>query len=119
METLKSDKDVKIYIKAIALECVTNVLTILPNIICMRVEENGSNETQYMWDLLLYINHQDDKLKTHTTLLIGNLINVVLLQFDGDYEKWLKKAANYNNNSIPGEISFNLDLKKNSNQKYF
>ena len=99
-QTLKSDKDVKIYIKSIALECITNVVTLLPSIIYLSIEETDNDDRQYMWDLFLYINHQDDKMKTQIILLIGNLINTILLQSDGNYEKWLEKV-NYKN-SIPG-----------------
>jgi huntingtin len=108
-QILKSDKDVKIFIKAIALECITNVVSILPNVVCMTLydtenqlkNDNNNEIKQYLWDLLLYTNHSDDKMKTQITLLIGNLINTSLLQSDGNYDKWLEEANHAN--PIPGK----------------
>ena len=104
-QLLKSDKDVKIFIKAIAIECITNVVTILPDVLLLPLEgqlKNNNSETQYLLDLLLFINHSDDKMKTQIILLIGNLINTVLLKSDGNYEKWLQKKSN----SISGKFIF-------------
>lgn len=93
--SLKPDKDVKVFVKAIALECVTNTVLFLPEVLCIKINESKETHenVQYLYEILNYIDHSDDKMKINTCALIGNFITAVLLKSDGTYEKWLFQTS--------------------------
>jgi hypothetical protein len=40
-------------------------------------------------DLLLYIDHSDDKMKMISCLFIGQFVNKIIVDYDGNYDNWL------------------------------
>jgi huntingtin len=53
------------------------------------VYTSSSSSDLYVYDLLEYVKHKDDKMRTTTCLLMGQFIQSVLVENDGDYDSWL------------------------------
>ena len=49
----------------------------------------------FLYDLINYIHHPDDKMRQDACLLIGSLIQTVLIESNGNYEVWLARMTNY------------------------
>ncbi len=52
-------------------------------------EKNGFQV--FIYDLVNYVDHPDDKMKANACSLIGQLINSVLVENGGDYDAWLSR----------------------------
>ncbi len=85
--SLRSDSEVKVLLKSLAIDCVTKAINLNPDLIHMPI-----SDSQCVYDILLYLQHKDEKLKTNVCILIGNLINSVLTKYNGNYSKWFKKT---------------------------
>lgn len=91
---LKPDKSVKVLVKALALDCISHAVSLMPNLVALSLSIDPSSEkTQYIHDVILYINHSDDKMKSNACNLIGSLIGAVLTQFDANYERWFNSLS--------------------------
>lgn len=86
---LKPDSVVKVIVKALALECCSNAIAICPYLLFKNIHTSSSLSPAYIYDLLEYIHHSDDKMRTTTCLLIGQLIQTVLVESNGNYDTWL------------------------------
>lgn len=87
---LKSDTDVKVIVKSVALECCSNAVAIYPSLLFKTVYSDTSYSV-YIYDLLGYVNHTDDKMRSNACLLIGHLIRSVL-----SVEKNSGKVSSFN-----------------------
>lgn len=101
-DKLKSDNQVKILQKSIALDCCSSILTIDPTLI-FKTLSIDSKEV-YICHLFDYIKHHDDKMRTNVCLLIGQLINTVLVNNCGNFESWVTKHDPDNITNIQLEI---------------
>lgn len=101
-DKLKSDSQVKILQKSIALDCCSSILTIDPTLIFKTLSIDSTEV--YIFNLLDYIKHNDDKMRTNVCLLIGQLINTVLVNNCGNFESWVNKHDPENNTNIKLEI---------------
>ncbi len=104
---LKSDNQVKVLTKAIAFECATSTLLLSPNMLFYSLFVNDSiNDTEteiggqvdsdsnsplFIYEIIEYINHTDNKMRSNACLLIGQLINVILVEWNGNFDEWLQK----------------------------
>jgi hypothetical protein len=104
---LKPDSQIKVLIKAIALECCTSLLTLKPNLLFYNLFENND---LYVFDLIEYINHKDSKMRGNICLLIGQLINTVLTDLNIYYDDWLNKTVSdrFKSNELKAEQTYNL-----------
>ena len=97
---LKSDKDCKVLVKAIAWDCCASAITLMPSVLFASLfveqasEDGQADEAFYIYEMIYFVNHSDDKMKTTACLLIGQLINSVLHENDGNYDVWLNKMVN-------------------------
>lgn len=59
------------------------------------VETNNvkNNSNRFIYDLVNYVHHHDDKMKTNVCALIGQLVNSILIEYNGDYGAWLVKMV--------------------------
>ena len=96
LNQLKSDQSVKVLVKALAIECITSLITLSPNLLCMKLYKENDNDLvkQYLHDIMLYRTHQDDKMRINISLLIGNMINSILIQYNGDYDLFINSNEN-------------------------
>lgn len=107
---LKPDSECKVLVKAVALDCCASAITLCPNLLFNNLyEKTSSNEANesinlYIYDLIEYINHNDDKMRTIACLLIGQFINTVLNENDGNYDSWLNKMSKTNHQSWFGML---------------
>lgn len=83
---LKSDAEIKVLLKAIAFECSSSILTLSPNLLFLSLDS-----TVYIYDLVEYVFHADDKMRINASVLVGQLIHVVLVENEGNYDDWLAK----------------------------
>ncbi len=93
---LKSDSECKVLVKAIALDCCASCITLQLNILfnSLCVEKSGQPiDDLFFYDLIGYVNHPDDKMKTTACLFIGQLISSVLIENEGNYDYWLEKMV--------------------------
>jgi hypothetical protein len=90
--SLKSDSEVKVLLKSLAMDCIAKALRLNPDLICLAISDN-----QNLYDVLLYIKHKDEKIKTNACVLIGSLVNSVLIIYNGNYLKWMKKIKSVPN----------------------
>lgn len=91
---LKSDGEVKILVKASALDCCSSILSLCPQLIFKTLFLDSSYPHDlYISDLIEYINHAENKMRTNASILIGQLINSILLNKSGDFDSWLAKYA--------------------------
>ena len=91
---LKPDSECKVLVKAIALDCCASCITLQPNIIFNSLFTKMTDQTignLFFYDLICYVNHSDDKMRTTACLLIGQLISSVIGESDGNYDYWLEK----------------------------
>lgn len=88
---LKPDSVVKVIVKALALDCCSNAIALCPHLLFKNVFTSAfaSSSPLYIYDLLEYMGHSDDKMRTNTCLLIGQLIQTVLVESNGHYDTWL------------------------------
>ena len=93
---LKSDKEVKVLVKAIALDCCSNAISLNPNILFKPIIEGNNANNLFIYDIIDYINHQDDKMRTTSCQLIGQFINTILTNNYGNYDTWLNKMISIN-----------------------
>lgn len=129
---LKSDQDIKILVKSTALECCSSALSLCPRLIFKSLFINFDDQIQtdfntnlYISDLIEYVNHPDDKMRSTTLLLIGQFINSVLIKNTGDYDTWLsensqnksEKIQNFNNLKIEILIDYLMKFIGVDNQK--
>jgi hypothetical protein len=97
---LKPDSEVKVIVKSVALDCCSYLIGLCPYLLFKPViddlPETSPNNTLHIYDLINYVNHTDDKMRTNTCLLIGQLINTVLLESSGSstYNQWLVRMLN-------------------------
>jgi huntingtin len=113
---LKSDKEVKVIVKALALDCCSSAIAHTPHLLFKSLfvssskssSNASSNNSLHIYDLLTYIKHGDDKMRTTTCLLIGQLINAVLINNNGNYDAWLhdETRTRTNNNDEDEARSF-------------
>ena len=104
---LKSDNQIKVLTKAIAFECATSSLLLCPNMLLytlflndpidenettsVEVDECDSSCRLFIYEIIEYINHKDSKMRSNACLLIGQLINIVLVEWNGNFDEWLDK----------------------------
>lgn len=104
-QKLKSDNEVKILQKSIALDCCSSILTIDPTLVFKRLAMDSTDV--YIFNLFDYIKHQDDKMRTNLCLLIGQFINTVLVNNCGNFDSWVCKYDLENNSNIKLEVLVN------------
>lgn len=81
---------VKVIVKALALECCSNAISMCPYLLLKNVHTSKAISSDlYIYDLLEYMSHTDDKMRTTTCLLIGQLIQTVLVESNDNYDAWL------------------------------
>jgi hypothetical protein len=113
---LKPDSNVKVIVKSVALDCCASALSLSPHLLFKPLFINDSN-LLYIYDLIEYVNHEDDKMRTNAFSLIGQLINSVIIENDGSYDKWLQKMSK----KYPSNVSYDflhLDSLINNIMKY-
>lgn len=99
-ERLKSDAEVKVLVKAVALDCCSSCISLCPHLVfktlftSSELKSNAQLARLYIYDLINYINHSDDKMRTTTCVLVGQFINTVLIEYNGNYDSWLVDMTN-------------------------
>ena len=96
---LKSDSEVKVIVKSVALDCCSSIIALCPYILFKPLKKRNQSEEDeettcsiYIYDLINYVHHSDDKMRTTTCQLIGQLISSVLAETNGgSYNQWLLK----------------------------
>jgi hypothetical protein len=70
---LKPDAQVKVLVKAIALDCCASLIAHRPELMLLNCHSTSSSELLLLSELIGYVTHTDDKMKTSAALLIGQV----------------------------------------------
>jgi hypothetical protein len=94
---LKSDKEVKVITKAIAFDCCIHCVELMPSLISKSIVDECEMQVDdcrvFIVDLINYIQHEDDKMRTTAFYFIAHFIKSVLIESNGCYQEWLSRNA--------------------------
>ncbi|XP_056410998.1 huntingtin isoform X2 [Hyla sarda] len=99
------DKVVRVSVKALALSCVGAAVALDPEAFFSRLykpqpESLDHPETQYVTDILVYINHGDPQVRGATSILCGTIVYSILTKSRYDAEHWLTVVKNRKGNNF-------------------
>ncbi|XP_075050447.1 huntingtin isoform X1 [Mixophyes fleayi] len=99
------DRDVRVSVKALALSCVGAAVALYPEAFFSRLfkhqaESGDPSETQYVSDILNYINHGDPQVRGALSILCGTLVYSILNKSRYDAEQWLAIVKNLTGNTF-------------------
>ncbi|XP_030643764.1 huntingtin [Chanos chanos] len=102
---LVPDKEVRVSVKALAVSCVGVAAALHPEAFFNKLyleplEGQQPDETQYITDMLKYIEHGDPQVRGATAILCGALIQAVLLKTRFSQEPWFTSVHSSTGNSV-------------------
>lgn len=109
--TIKSEKNVRVSVKNLALSCLSTIFRIYPNAFLMYLDKNcvknsaKSKCKQCISDILLYDNHSDPQLRGAVRILVASFVKSVLLISEGEYDNWIAE-----NSMVTESEVFNLTV---------
>uniref|UniRef100_A0A8C5LPB9 Huntingtin n=1 Tax=Leptobrachium leishanense TaxID=445787 RepID=A0A8C5LPB9_9ANUR len=94
---LVPDRDVRVSVKALAVSCVGAAVTLYPEAFFSKLYKLS---TQYVSDIVSYINHGDPQVRGATAILCGTLIFSILNKSRFNAEDWLARVRSTTGNSF-------------------
>jgi len=96
--TMRSDSEIKVSAKVLALNCITNILHMKPELFYLTLAHDTSTEEddkdmQTVQDIMLYLSHNDPLLRGSVYVLLGSTLQSILQSSSDDFGAFRNDAS--------------------------